>query len=93
MWSMFLVFNKVPFRQDALGSESFLIAKVFHSPEKYFQTNSTSSDGDKKETDTKKLSIVQKFKAMYRDYWYVLVPVHIVTSAFWFGSFYYMARR
>ncbi|KAJ8973490.1 hypothetical protein NQ317_018763 [Molorchus minor] len=29
---------------------------------------------------------------MYRDYWYVLVPVHLVTSAVWFGMFYYMAK-
>ncbi|XP_023312187.1 uncharacterized protein C18orf19 homolog B isoform X2 [Anoplophora glabripennis] len=29
---------------------------------------------------------------MYRDYWYVLVPVHIVTSTMWFGSFYFMAK-
>jgi len=29
---------------------------------------------------------------MYRDYWYVLVPVHLVTSCFWFGLFFYMAQ-
>ncbi|KAJ8920743.1 hypothetical protein NQ315_004882, partial [Exocentrus adspersus] len=29
---------------------------------------------------------------MYRDYWYVLVPVHLVTSAMWFGGFYFMAK-
>lgn len=38
-----------------------------------------------------KLSLFQRFKQMYRDYWYVLVPVHLVTSAAWFGSFYYLA--
>lgn len=43
--------------------------------------------------DMKKLTLFQKFKKMYRDYWYVLVPVHLVTSAAWFGSFYYMAKR
>ncbi|KAL1490399.1 hypothetical protein ABEB36_013104 [Hypothenemus hampei] len=45
---------------------------------------------DKKEE--KKLSLFQKFKNMYRDYWYVLVPVHIITSAVWLGGFYYVAR-
>jgi len=25
---------------------------------------------------------------MYRDYWYVLIPVHLVTSACWLGGFY-----
>ncbi|KAG5893209.1 hypothetical protein JTB14_025613 [Gonioctena quinquepunctata] len=29
---------------------------------------------------------------MYRDYWYVLLPVHVVTSVAWFGGFYYMAK-
>jgi len=29
---------------------------------------------------------------MYRDYWYVLVPVHLITSAAWFGGFYYLAK-
>ncbi|GAB6025807.1 hypothetical protein CHUAL_011784 [Chamberlinius hualienensis] len=38
-----------------------------------------------------KLSLFQKFKKMYKEYWYVLIPVHCVTSAFWFGSFYYLA--
>ncbi|XP_068621156.1 uncharacterized protein C18orf19 homolog A [Battus philenor] len=40
------------------------------------------------ETKSKK-GIIQKFKEMYRDYWYVVLPVHITTSAIWFGSFYY----
>lgn len=46
-----------------------------------------------KVTAEKKLSIFQRFKQMYKDYWYVLVPVHLVTSAAWFGGFYYMAKR
>lgn len=41
----------------------------------------------------KKRSLFQKFKEMYKNYWYVLVPVHLVTSAFWFGGFYYLAKR
>lgn len=40
-----------------------------------------------------KKSIFQRFKEMYKKYWYVLVPVHLVTSAFWFGGFYYLAKR
>jgi len=45
-----------------------------------------------KEPPEKKLSLLQRFKQMYRDYWYVLVPVHLVTSAAWFGGFYYLAK-
>nr|XP_021185940.2 uncharacterized protein C18orf19 homolog B [Helicoverpa armigera] len=40
----------------------------------------------------KKQGIIQKFKLMYRDYWYVLIPVHVATSIVWFGSFYYIVR-
>ncbi|XP_022198425.2 protein FAM210A isoform X2 [Nilaparvata lugens] len=46
----------------------------------------------RKDEEQKPLSIFQKFKALYRDYWYVLVPVHMATSAVWFGGFYYMAK-
>lgn len=44
------------------------------------------------ETPEKK-SLVKRFKEMYRDYWYVLIPVHVITSVAWFGGFYYVARR
>ncbi|XP_063216080.1 uncharacterized protein C18orf19 homolog A isoform X2 [Bacillus rossius redtenbacheri] len=37
-----------------------------------------------------RLSLFKRFKQMYRDYWYVLIPVHVVTSIGWFGAFYYM---
>lgn len=40
----------------------------------------------------KKLSLIQRFKKLYKESWYVLVPVHIVTSVFWFTSFYQMAK-
>lgn len=50
----------------------------------------TEKTEDQKE---KKLSLFQRFKEMYKKYWYVLVPVHLVTSAFWFGGFYYLAKR
>ncbi|KFM63118.1 Protein FAM210A, partial [Stegodyphus mimosarum] len=29
---------------------------------------------------------------MLKEYWYVLIPVHMVTSVFWFGGFYYAAK-
>nr|CAD7588069.1 unnamed protein product [Timema genevievae] len=43
-------------------------------------------------TPTEKLSLLQRFKQMYRDYWYVLVPVHVITSIGWFGAFFYMLQ-
>lgn len=45
------------------------------------------------EPEQKKPGLIQRFKQMYRDYWYVLVPVHMATSAIWFGGFYYAVRR
>merc|ERR1712096_494124 len=49
-----------------------------------------SKDGDKKAPE--KTGIVKKFKQMFKDYWYVLVPVHVATSIVWFGGFYIMLK-
>lgn len=68
---------------------------------KFYSKQETSKEDDslKKENcsvtespENKKLSLFQRIKIMYRDYWYILAPVHLVTSAFWFGSFYYLAK-
>ena len=40
-----------------------------------------------------KVSIFQRFKQMYKDYWYVLIPVHVVTSAVWTCSFYFAVKK
>lgn len=40
-----------------------------------------------------KLTLTAKFKKMYKEYWYVLLPVHVVTSTFWLGGFYYLSTR
>lgn len=40
-------------------------------------------------SNEEKPGLIKKFKQMYRDYWYVLLPVHMVTSAMWYGGFYY----
>lgn len=39
-----------------------------------------------------KLGLFARFKKMYKEYWYVLVPVHCVTSVFWYGGFYYASK-
>lgn len=66
----------------------------------YNKYSSDSKNAEKKsigkgadENKEEKLSLLKKFKIMYRDYWYVLVPVHVVTSTVWFGGFYFMAKR
>jgi len=65
-----------------------------HSPvcihPKLFSTNSRlcSKDEEKKE----QVGIVARFKKMAKDYWYVLIPVHLVTSTVWMGGFYLMLK-
>jgi len=41
--------------------------------------------------DDKSQSIFQRFKNVAKKYWYILLPVHLVTSTVWFGSFYFVA--
>lgn len=41
----------------------------------------------------KKQGIVARFKELAKKYWYVLVPVHVITSAGWLAGFYYLSTR
>lgn len=43
--------------------------------------------------EEEKLGLFARFKKMYKEYWYVLLPVHCVTSAAWLGGFYYVSIR
>lgn len=60
----------------------------------------TSSDQGKSSEDTsqnveeppEKLSLFKRYQKMLREYWYVMLPVHGVTSIFWIGGFYYAAK-
>lgn len=40
-----------------------------------------------------KLGLFARFKKMAKDYWYVLIPVHVATSAVWLGAFFYTSKR
>ena len=35
------------------------------------------------ENENKKEALIPKFKRMWKDYWYVVIPVHVVTSIGW----------
>lgn len=41
----------------------------------------------------KSISLYQRFKKTFRQYGKVLIPVHLVTSGIWFGTFYYAAIK
>ena len=36
-----------------------------------------------KDSPDENVSVVKKFKQMIKDYWYVLIPVHVATSVVW----------
>ena len=36
--------------------------------------------------ELKQLSLLQRYKKLGREYWYVLIPVHCCTSIIWFGT-------
>lgn len=76
-----------------------------YSLKQNFATKSAPDNAGKTETksaaaveadifgDASKLGLFAKFKLMYKKYWYVLIPVHVVTSIGWLGAFYYMSKR
>lgn len=41
----------------------------------------------------KSISLYQRFKKTFRQYGKVLIPVHLITSGIWFGTFYYAAIK
>lgn len=41
----------------------------------------------------KSVGLYQRFKKTFKQYGKVMVPVHLVTSTVWFGSFYYAAMK
>jgi len=55
-----------------------------------FSTSKCSLSDDRKKSENP--GIVKRFKAMIKDYWYVLVPVHVATSIVWLGGFYLMLK-
>lgn len=54
-------------------------------------TNSTTSS--ELFGEAANMGLFAKFKHMYKQYWYVLIPVHVLTSVGWFGGFYYLSKR
>jgi len=52
----------------------------------------SSSDKSKEVGEKDKKGVVAKFKQMFKDYWYVLIPVHVATSLVWYGGFFVMCK-
>ncbi|GAB0096754.1 FAM210A [Sergentomyia squamirostris] len=56
------------------------------------KTGKVTNTPESADDPPKKEGLVARFKKMYKEYWYVLVPVHLVTSAGWLGGFYYLSK-
>ncbi|XP_071634480.1 uncharacterized protein C18orf19 homolog A-like isoform X1 [Temnothorax longispinosus] len=60
----------------------------------YYSDLKPSSEGDCQKPQTEqKLSVFQKMKQMTKDYWHVLLPVHLITSIGWAAIFYTAVRN
>lgn len=86
------------FYQNPYGRKPVIDSKVVTFQPINFRVYSTPSSSPPnvpppEDPPKSKQGIIQRFKVMYRDYWYVLIPVHVATSIVWFGSFYYIVRR
>ncbi|XP_036177865.1 protein FAM210A [Myotis myotis] len=69
------------------------------SSKRVMSSNATSpgTPSEKKEEpdplQDKSISLYQRFKRTFRQYGKVLIPVHLITSGVWFGTFYYAAIK
>lgn len=60
----------------------------------HYSDTKQSSEGDCQKSQTEqKVSVFQKMKQMTKDYWHVLIPVHIITSIGWVAIFYIAIRK
>lgn len=60
----------------------------------YYSDIKQSSQNDCQKPQTEqKLSVFQKMKQMTKDYWHILIPVHILTSLGWVAIFYTAVRK
>lgn len=62
------------------------------------ETKSTVETGKEEQQqvsldDISKLGLFARFKKMAKDYWYVLLPVHVASSSLWLVGFYYISKR
>jgi len=90
----------------SLLPRQFSVSSFLHTSKPSVETeNKTSESKESKskedagpagasiEVPAAKPTVFQQLKQMSKDYWYVLIPVHIVTSIGWFGGFYCAVKR
>lgn len=71
-------------------------------PQKEAQSTKTPQTQDQREEaaaeevdplQDKSIGLFQRFKRTFKQYGKVMIPVHLVTSSVWFGTFYYAAMK
>ncbi|XP_055585901.1 protein FAM210A isoform X2 [Uranotaenia lowii] len=73
--------------------QSILQQQVQKQPSEQQQTgNDSGSAYPPPVCEPENLGLFARFKKMAKEYWYVLIPVHCLTSVFWFGGFYYASK-
>lgn len=60
----------------------------------YYSNSKQSCENDQEpQMEERKISVFQKMKQMTKDYWHVLIPVHVITSIGWIAIFYTAVRK
>lgn len=77
--------HELPFRYNVQRSSAPMA--------RYSDLKHTTKECCAKSEPPKKLSVFAKMKQMTKDYWHVLVPVHIVTSLGWVAIFYATIKK
>ncbi|KAK5862896.1 hypothetical protein PBY51_018247 [Eleginops maclovinus] len=57
------------------------------------QTQEAADAVDLDPLQDKSIGLVQRFKRTFKQYGKVMIPVHLLTSSVWFGTFYYAAMK
>ncbi|XP_026487364.1 uncharacterized protein C18orf19 homolog A [Vanessa tameamea] len=81
--------------QNNIKGSALLIERelsTLYKPFRSCTTQSSKTTNNPPQDSEKKPGVIQRFKQMYKDYWYVLLPVHMTTSVIWFGGFYFFVR-
>ncbi|XP_012256720.2 protein FAM210A [Athalia rosae] len=78
-----------------LGTHNLHITCGIHSlrPYRFYSTQPTKDSSDAVPISPAKPNVFQKMKQMTKDYWHVLLPVHIFTSIGWMLIFYSAAKN
>ena len=80
--------------QLLLSSVTSTSFPLLHFNRNGFSRNSSVRHySDDKSNSEEPKSLIDKFKALWKKYWYIVLPVHVITSCMWLGGFYYASVR